>query len=472
MGMPKEMSANEYKAFHESFMKNNNGTNFWHVMSVILPTALTTFLTIIVYTTVNKNMSRTYRFFVEFLILVIPVILSVTIWSDKLNSLIYTLMIIDLPVIAKLVFSIFKNTKKDTNIFAVEIPTGNREFISIVRAIINLLTAVCILAVDFQIFPRKFAKTENYGFSLMDTGVGLYVFGNAIIAPEIYKQSQLKPPLSRFKSQLVGTIPLLILGAGRFIIVKEIDYQEHISEYGVHWNFFITLAITKLLGTTLLLVIPIKNLLLSSLLISILHEILLSYGLSSWVLSDTDRNSFLTANREGIASISGYVALYLISVHLGEILYVKSKDIRANISCIVKLTCYALLFNILTLIYHKHFGVSRRLANFGYLTFVLSLSVSMSVVFLIMELLLIVYTKSNNEVFNANNYIPTIFKSINYNGLLYFLIANLGTGLINLSTRTLLVPEAPSLFIIATYMFVITGFVQVLMMNKIKLKIW
>lgn len=467
----KEMNSSEYKSFHENFMKNNRGTGFWDVMSVIVPTALTTFLTIIIYTIVNKNMSKTYKFFVEFIVLVCPIILSVTIWSDKLNSLIYTLAFIDLPIIAKLLYELVNNKTK-SKLSDIKIPTGNREFISIVRAIINLLTAVCILAVDFQVFPRKFAKTENYGFSLMDTGVGLYVFGNAIIAPEIYKSDKLKPALERFKSQLIATIPLLILGLGRFIIVKEIDYQEHISEYGVHWNFFITLAITKLIGTTLLLIIPLNKLLISSLLIAVLQEILLVNGLSHWVLSDIERNSFLNANREGIASILGYVSIYLMSVHIGKILYVKSNSIKENISCVAKLFCYAILLNSLTIFYHINFGVSRRLANLGYLTFVLSLSVPMSAIFLLIELLLIVYSKSNNIEFNPTNYMPMIFKSINYNGLLYFLIANLGTGLINLSMKTLLVSPAQSLIIIIFYTFVICGIVQLLMIRRMKLKIW
>lgn len=34
---------------------------------------------------------------------------------------------------------------------------------------------------------------------------------------------------------------VLLLGIGRMVIIKVLNYQEHISEYGVHWNFFVTL---------------------------------------------------------------------------------------------------------------------------------------------------------------------------------------------------------------------------------------
>ena len=49
----------------------------------------------------------------------------------------------------------------------------------------------------------------------------------------------------RVISSLWSSLPLLVFGAGRLLAVKATDYHEHVSEYGVHWNFFFTLAIVK-----------------------------------------------------------------------------------------------------------------------------------------------------------------------------------------------------------------------------------
>lgn len=66
-----------------------------------------------------------------------------------------------------------------------EIRMGSRRpFITYYRAYANVITSFSILAVDFKIFPRYFAKTETYGTGLMDVGVGGFLITNAVVSPE------------------------------------------------------------------------------------------------------------------------------------------------------------------------------------------------------------------------------------------------------------------------------------------------
>ena len=112
-----------------------------------------------------------------------------------------------------------------------------------------ICVAVGILAVDFPVYPRRLAKAETYGFGLMDTGVGYFIVGNALISPEARgRQKHISFTRSMTKA-FKSSLPLLVLGFARLASVKSLDYQEHVSEYGVHWNFFFTLSILKVRGS-------------------------------------------------------------------------------------------------------------------------------------------------------------------------------------------------------------------------------
>lgn len=84
-------------------------------------------------------------------------------------------------------------------------------------------------------------KTENYGQSLMDVGVGAFVISGGLVS-KMTKISPSKTEEQSIRTELLRVVPIFILGAIRIVIVSMVNYQEHITEYGVHWNFFFTLA--------------------------------------------------------------------------------------------------------------------------------------------------------------------------------------------------------------------------------------
>ncbi|CAG8605267.1 4487_t:CDS:2, partial [Ambispora leptoticha] len=105
---------------------------------------------------------------------------------------------------------------------------SHKPFLSAHRAGMVILTCISILAVDFPAFPRRFAKVETFGTSLMDLGVGSFVFSAGIVAAKPF----LKRPENRFKplsGQLVRvsrqSIPILALGFIRLLTVKGVNYQ-------------------------------------------------------------------------------------------------------------------------------------------------------------------------------------------------------------------------------------------------------
>jgi phosphatidylinositol glycan class W len=151
-----------------------------------------------------------------------------------------------------------------------------------------LMTILAILAVDFPVFPRSLVKCETYGVSLvpqflyvvnifltipfkMDLGVGSFVFSQGIVSAipllknPTYVNAPLKPKLFSVTRK---ALPIILLGLVRVLLVKGTEYpvrkdiiyskppkltsvQEHVSEYGVHWNFFITLALLPIMQVLL-----------------------------------------------------------------------------------------------------------------------------------------------------------------------------------------------------------------------------
>lgn len=466
------MEPKEYKQYHESFMVNNNGTTPWEVFQTIAPTYLSTFIVANIILA-SKGIGKPAQFFLEFVCIVTPIILNLTITHHLVRDVVMALTGISLTVA-------FHQLKERVHVEPfVQVPHERPAYISNARATINIITTVCILAVDFQIFPRSLAKTETFGFGLMDTGVGLYVFGNGIVSSELNKNCQQRQKLQK---DIISIIPLLVLGLARFITIRKIDYQVHTSEYGVHWNFFLTLAATKLF-TSLIMKALRKPIYMKFIAIIILtfHQLILQLGLSNYVLrADVGRDNFITANREGLVSIPGYIALHFGSIYIGSLMRFeqpikRGKDFLKKIGVLVVITLF--LWKMIYVCDHL-FGVSRRIANMGYVIWILSIGTTFTTLYMLMELFyhFVVFGQLDDDEEKdkdkKESYVPIIFRAINYNGLAFFLIANLLTGIVNLTFQTMLLDAAVSLLVLVVYMFILCSITYLLYAYDIKLKVW
>ncbi|CAG8820468.1 4292_t:CDS:2, partial [Gigaspora margarita] len=339
-----------------------------------------------------------------------------------------------------------------------------KPFLSAYRSCMMILTCLSILAVDFSVFPRRLAKTETYGTSLMDLGVGSFVFSSGIVAARPF----LKKPENRFKpfkGQLLRAVrqalPILILGFIRLMMVKGVDYQEHASEYGIHWNFFFTLGFLPIFVTLCRTLHKYVRFSIVGLSIATLYQITLYLGLEDYILY-AHRTDLISSNKEGICSFWGYLSMFLIGLDIGH--YILPVDpyyaIRQNRRAKKKPKPQKLAMILFSLVILFWLGfifcivigipISRRIANLSYVFWVIASNTTFLVLFQIVEITFFEYWKNERNL-------PFIIEAVNSNGLAVFLLANLLTGLVNLSIRTLFVNDSLAECILAGYMFVIVA---------------
>lgn len=234
---------------------------------------------------------------IDWLTLVVPLASACTVLADHVGVLLLGLCAIAL--VLYLVNKYINTTRPASSEPAARAPESPLPVLTLYRTYLMVLTVFCILAVDFHVFPRQFAKCESWGTSLMDLGVGSFVFSHGIVSLRRDRRFNATRTARR-------TIPLLLLGLIRVLLVKRTEYPEHVSEYGVHWNFFLTLGI----------VIPLVDAIqacvggpfaVAGVVLSALYELVLSYTpLSAWALSDVrDASSLVSLNKEGLVSLPG-----------------------------------------------------------------------------------------------------------------------------------------------------------------------
>ncbi|CAO1622992.1 unnamed protein product [Sympodiomycopsis kandeliae] len=209
-------------------------------------------------------------------------------------------------------------------------------FLTIYRSHMMLITIVCILAVDFPVFDRVLGKCETWGTSLMDLGVGSFVFSLGVVSASPYldtAKARRRAVLPTLMKDLKKSAPLFALGLIRVISVKLTSYPEHVTEYGVHWNFFLTLAVIPILKTSIDGVRRIVGGRWSTwgLLVAIVHQCVLTFTpVQGWVLGSTPRiESILSANREGIVSLPGYLSIMLLAIDLGMYILARKDPYQA-----------------------------------------------------------------------------------------------------------------------------------------------
>ncbi|KAI8996653.1 GWT1-domain-containing protein [Trametes punicea] len=534
----------DYKASKEAFVSGMTGSSVVHINKVSLSALISIALYCAVKTRLPPN--RPLSFLSEVVLLVLPLIFSVTVFANAPGTLCLILLV---PTIVIVLFFPRREAGAYLPSSLTHSRTSSRDTtparkgawpgiinipplpaLTTYRSHMLLLTFICILAVDFPVFPRSLAKCETFGASMMDLGVGAFVFSQGIVSaiPLVKKPQHLtEPVLPKLSVILRKCSPVLLLGLLRTISVKGTEYPEHVTEYGVHWNFFITLAIIPVLQVLLhplMVHIPISLL---GVVVAISHQLALSAGGLQRFVLDAPRVGVISANKEGIVSLPGYLAIHLLGLSTGTLVLAPSPsyfrrrlqqltrpevtvprprtpssdsdsddDIpaatapvptgkpapelrRENDKTATELCSYAVLWwSFLAVLRFSRVGggISRRLVNMQYIFWVAAYNTTFLLGYLVLDLLFFpsplsksVYSPTSKlkvhpdpDMLKATQRTkgrdaglggsaPALLEAVNANGLVLFLLANVMTGLINLSMRTMYMSDGPAMLVISLY---------------------
>ncbi|KAG2146444.1 GWT1-domain-containing protein [Suillus bovinus] len=500
-----QTTMNDYKASKEAFVSGMTGSTVFHVnmisgvalSSVALHSALRS----------RVQVSGSAYFLAEFVILVMPLLLSMTLFAEAPGAL-------SLPLLAPMLILLsFPPLERGTPLPAesqheLSSPNGRRRAetppthssqslrllpaLTTYRAHMMLMTILCILAVDFPVFPRILAKCETYGVSLMDIGVGSFVFSQGVVSaiPIIKDISYLQAPiLPKLKSVSRKMIPIIVLGILRVVLVKGTEYPEHVTEYGVHWNFFLTLALLPIIEVLLhpvILHIPVSLL---GLWIGVLHQFTLSSGGMKDFLLNASRSNIIFANKEGLLSLLGYVSIHILGLSLGTVILPPSPSFfrkqqqelldgpssyqprkldpsapRQNAKIVIELLSYSVVWWMLLAFVRLGLEVSRRMANLSYVLWVAAYNTSFILGYILLDMVFFP-TRTLKirdptdpsgkrlliEEKGSKTSAPALLEAINKNSFILFLLSNVATGLINLNIRTMFVGDMKAMCLLCAY---------------------
>ncbi|CAM9360603.1 unnamed protein product [Chrysoparadoxa australica] len=343
---------------------------------------------------------------------------------------------------------------------ALQSPRG-KPFLTNYRAAVMMLTCITILAVDFPAFPRRLAKTELLGTGLMDLGVGAIMFTTGIVTGFAGGSERIgRPDLTQqLMRQAWSSWPLLLLGLGRMLFVKMAGYQEHVTEYGVHWNFFVTLICVRLALVLIKCLLATRQAVVAALACMVAYQWLLCRDggrLTEWVVSGP-RDSFFAQNREGFIGILGFTSILLLAEEVGSLCVravgaPSGRRIKADqlwgawgkgLAC---LSLLAFISGALMLAAEMAAQqASRRLVNLAYVFWCTGHSSLLLAQLLAVDLVASFPPSSLLCAAVSNNMLPT------------FLAANVATGAVNMTMHTLWASDGTAAVVLTMYMAIVCG---------------
>lgn len=259
------------------------------------------------------------------------------------------------------------------------------------------------------------------------------------------------------------------------------------SEYGSQWNFFVTLCCVWLVADVVhkfifisrpestlgLLQVPLLSLIIIG-----FHQYSLSFGdLTQYILHADRSSSFIVANREGIRSLFGYVPIYLLSEWFSARYFFnqgsatgisdrssagKSQDSQRMVRHLRALLVASAACGISWYASTSLQRTSRRLANMPFVFMLLCLTALMLAALLVVDALgnylwSTLFTRQHRCDNSSSRPRSITLEMMSKHQLVVFMIANLLTGAVNMSIKTLYVPDMQAFGIIFCYICIVAA---------------
>ncbi|KAJ1975677.1 Glucosaminyl phosphatidylinositol (GlcN-PI) nositol acylation protein [Dimargaris xerosporica] len=388
----------DYKRAKEQWVTGHQGSTLWAIAETVLASPLSFWLwrCLKAYRDGGRPAqpeTKSWKtFLIDYLVWALPLLLASVCIPRRLEM--YAAMFVSGLVLLVLTPQSLAQQRPTSTTGSVSASSDRKGYVSTYRATLMLLTCICILAVDFPIFPRRYAKVETYGASLMDIGVGSFVFSAGLVAAKHYTRHAAHRSKHAFRQELFASVKssvyLLLLGLGRLATIKGTEYQEHVTEYGVHWNFFFTLGLLPISVCLFQALLPKPQV--SALLLAVGYQLWLSIGGLEGYIIHAPRDTWVNMNREGLN----------IAVNLPYILWVSAFNM-----------------SFLTSFYLLEVVIGFKLGR----------------------------ASSSDHDINT----PWLVRAVNQNGLSTFLVANILTGSINFAIKTLYTDDWTALLILVGY---------------------
>ncbi|KAH8271745.1 hypothetical protein KR044_004004, partial [Drosophila immigrans] len=419
------------------------------------------------------HLHSTRRFLMEFLLVSVPTVCNMML-SIECNAL-YVALVGSYIVCLLWRSGVWTRFPAETTDYSFKL--GKRPIVfTLIRATAYVGTGAAILAIDFEHFLVKNGKSRDFGATIMDMGIGMFVVTMGLV-------SQRSRHLKDIKKLPKIVLPLLVLSLARTLVITMIDYHQDEREYGKHLNAFFTLGFTKLLGSICSLIAPSdRQLLPLSLAVLALHELTLQLGLSEYVMQSVERHGFLDSNREGLSALPGCIALYLLSIYLAK--WYTSQDQLNYVQFCAKLRrmlIYCIISWLMVFLCAFTCGIARVTSNTGYVIWLFSICLTLMLLFAFLFEFAVVIARQNTLLIpdtikrpaqlsqSKPTDLPAFVESLNMNGLTHFMISNFLTGFVNMSLEPKQRSSFEAIVILTSYMLLTGGVVYVLFRKQIRL---